>query len=47
MKVTELEDTQQAIEALKTKLTGDDVVLIKGSRGMHMDNIAPALEKVV
>lgn len=44
-KITELENAQQAIDLLRQRLTTDDVVLIKGSRGMHMDVIAPALEK--
>jgi UDP-N-acetylmuramyl pentapeptide synthase len=36
----------EAIEILKERLTGNDVVLVKGSRGMHMDNIVPALEQL-
>ncbi|TES92164.1 MAG: UDP-N-acetylmuramoyl-tripeptide--D-alanyl-D-alanine ligase, partial [Anaerolineales bacterium] len=42
--ITEVESTQDAIELMKEKLTRDDVVLIKGSRGMNMDNIVPSLE---
>jgi UDP-N-acetylmuramoyl-tripeptide--D-alanyl-D-alanine ligase len=42
--ITEVESTQDAIELMKEKLTRNDVVLIKGSRGMHMDNIVPSLE---
>ena len=42
--ITEVESAQDAIELMKEKLTRDDVVLIKGSRGMHMDNIVPSLE---
>jgi UDP-N-acetylmuramoyl-tripeptide--D-alanyl-D-alanine ligase len=45
--ITEVESTQDAIELMKEKLTRDDVVLIKGSRGMHMDNIVPSLEMYV
>jgi UDP-N-acetylmuramoyl-tripeptide--D-alanyl-D-alanine ligase len=39
-----LEDNQQVIDYLKNNLTEKDVVLIKGSRGMHMDRIVSALE---
>jgi len=42
--ITEVESAQDAIELMKEKLTRDDVVLIKGSRGMNMDNIVPSLE---
>jgi UDP-N-acetylmuramoyl-tripeptide--D-alanyl-D-alanine ligase len=45
-KVTQLDDSMEAIEILKERLTGNDVVLVKGSRGMHMDNIVPALEQL-
>ena len=45
--VTELDDTQQAIEVLKEILTGEDVVLVKGSREVQMDNIVPNLENVL
>jgi UDP-N-acetylmuramoyl-tripeptide--D-alanyl-D-alanine ligase len=44
--ITELADTQQAIEFLKTRLQDQDIVLVKGSRGMHMDQIVAALETV-
>jgi UDP-N-acetylmuramoyl-tripeptide--D-alanyl-D-alanine ligase len=37
-------DNQQAIEYLKGHLGEQDVVLIKGSRGMQMDRIVTALE---
>lgn len=43
-KVTELEDSEQAIDYLQKHLRGNDVVLIKGSRGMRMDRIVAALE---
>ncbi len=43
-RIVEVEDTQTATEALTKILGPDDVVLIKGSRGMRMDAIAPALE---
>jgi UDP-N-acetylmuramoyl-tripeptide--D-alanyl-D-alanine ligase len=37
-------DNQQAIEYLKDHLEAQDVVLVKGSRGMQMDQIVAALE---
>jgi UDP-N-acetylmuramoyl-tripeptide--D-alanyl-D-alanine ligase len=43
-KVTELEDSDQAIEFLQEHLQENDVVLVKGSRGMRMDRIVAALE---
>ena len=42
--ITELEDSQQAIVFLSDLLTENDVVLVKGSRSMHMDRIVSALE---
>jgi len=42
--ITELEDTQQAIEMLRQQLQAGDVVLVKGSHGMRMDQIVSALE---
>jgi len=42
--VTELEDSDEAIEYLQTRLQASDVVLIKGSHGMRMDRITAALE---
>jgi UDP-N-acetylmuramoyl-tripeptide--D-alanyl-D-alanine ligase len=44
--VTELDDAQEAVDLLKKTLTHDDVVLIKGSRGVRMDVIVPSLEKI-
>ncbi|MEN8240547.1 MAG: UDP-N-acetylmuramoyl-tripeptide--D-alanyl-D-alanine ligase [Chloroflexota bacterium] len=44
--IIEVEETTQAIEVLREQLNAEDVVLIKGSRGMRMDAISPALEKV-
>lgn len=40
----EFEDSLQAIEYLRDRLGGEDVVLVKGSRGMRMDRIVAALE---
>jgi UDP-N-acetylmuramoyl-tripeptide--D-alanyl-D-alanine ligase len=45
-KIIEVDETAQAIDVLREQLHSDDVVLIKGSRGMRMDAISPALEKV-
>jgi UDP-N-acetylmuramoyl-tripeptide--D-alanyl-D-alanine ligase len=44
--ITELADTQQAIEFLKARLKDQDIVLVKGSRGMHMEQIVATLETV-
>ena len=45
--VTEAADTIQAAEVLRKMIGPEDVVLIKGSRGMRMDAIVPALENSV
>jgi len=42
--IHELETTEQAIDMLQKGLGADDVVLIKGSRGMRMDRIVAKLE---
>lgn len=42
--IIEVEDSQQAIELLRKRLGPQDVVLVKGSRGMRMDLIVTALE---
>lgn len=42
--ITELDTVEQAIELLQQHLTPDDVVLVKGSHGMHMERIVAALE---
>ncbi len=42
--ITQLEDSQQAIEYLRPRLGKEAVVLVKGSRGMRMDYIVAALE---
>jgi UDP-N-acetylmuramyl pentapeptide synthase len=38
-------DSQQAINHLQDHVGRGDVVLVKGSRGMHMDLIVTALEE--
>ena len=43
-RISETESTQEAIKVLEALLEPDDVVLIKGSRGMRMDAIVTALE---
>jgi len=43
-KVTEFENTDEAISHLRQALTEKDVVLIKGSHGIRMDRIVAALE---
>lgn len=43
--ITELDDTSSAIDYLKDHLQQGDVVLVKGSRGMEMDQIVVALER--
>lgn len=43
-KIREVENSDQAIELLKSQLSPKDVVLIKGSHGMRMDRIVAALE---
>ena len=42
--ITELPDNQEAIAFLQDHLGPQDVVLVKGSRGMQMDAIVAALE---
>ena len=42
--VIELEDTGQALDLLRQVIQPQDVVLLKGSRGMRLDTIVPALE---
>ena len=44
-RVTQLADSQQAVDYLLPRLQSDDVVLVKGSRGMRMDYIVAALEQ--
>lgn len=43
-KIHSFEDNQGAIQFLNQNLTDKDVVLVKGSRGMRMDQIVAALE---
>ena len=42
--ISDFESNQQVIEFLLANLKSQDCVLIKGSRGMHMDQIVAALE---
>ena len=43
-KITEFENTDEAISHLRQALTEKDVVLVKGSHGIRMDRIVAALE---
>ncbi len=43
-RVTDLDNTDQAIEFLRDQLGPRDVVLVKGSHGMRMDRIVAAME---
>ena len=43
-KITEFENTDEAISHLQKSLTEKDVVLVKGSHGIRMDRIVTALE---
>ncbi len=42
--LTEFDDSEQVIEFLRGQLQAEDIVLVKGSRGMRMDNIVATLE---
>jgi UDP-N-acetylmuramoyl-tripeptide--D-alanyl-D-alanine ligase len=42
--VSEFEDTDAALDYLRSSLQAGDVVLVKGSRAVHMDRIVPELE---
>jgi len=42
--ITELDNSQQAIDYLRDHLKENDVVLVKGSRGMKMDQVVAELE---
>lgn len=42
--IVELDDVPAVIEYIKDRLSGSDVVLVKGSHGMRMDRIVTALE---
>jgi UDP-N-acetylmuramoyl-tripeptide--D-alanyl-D-alanine ligase len=43
-RITEFEDTNEAISHLQKSLVEKDVVLVKGSHAIHMDRIVSALE---
>jgi UDP-N-acetylmuramoyl-tripeptide--D-alanyl-D-alanine ligase len=45
--VVVLKDSQEAIEYLQARVGENDVVLVKGSRGMKMDQIVADLEEIV
>jgi UDP-N-acetylmuramoyl-tripeptide--D-alanyl-D-alanine ligase len=42
--VVELEDSEEAIVVLRRLVRAGDVVLLKGSRGVRLDHVVPALE---
>jgi len=44
LKITELADSEQAVDLLVNQLSETDIVLVKGSRGMEMDQIVANLE---
>jgi UDP-N-acetylmuramoyl-tripeptide--D-alanyl-D-alanine ligase len=43
-RITEFESSDEVIDHLRDRLRSDDVVLVKGSRGMEMDSIVATLE---
>jgi UDP-N-acetylmuramoyl-tripeptide--D-alanyl-D-alanine ligase len=45
-RISHFQEPQPAIQYLKERLNEGDVALVKGSRGMHMDDIVAALETV-
>jgi UDP-N-acetylmuramoyl-tripeptide--D-alanyl-D-alanine ligase len=42
--VVELDEAQQVVDYLQPRLQAQDVVLVKGSQGLHMDRIVATLE---
>lgn len=44
--VAAFDDKSELIEALRSRLAPDDLVLVKGSRGMRMEEIVHALQRV-
>ena len=38
------EDAEEAFEVLRPRLTGNETILLKGSRGVHLETLAPRLE---
>ena len=45
-RIVELESSEAAVEYLGPRLREGDVILVKGSRGMHMDAIVAGLESL-
>ena len=45
-KINEFDTSEEAVDYLKGHLDSNDVVLVKGSRGMQMEIIVTALETV-
>ena len=43
-KITEMDTPEEATALLRSRLTENDVVLVKGSLGMQMGSIVPSLE---
>jgi UDP-N-acetylmuramoyl-tripeptide--D-alanyl-D-alanine ligase len=44
-KIIMVNNSQEAVEFLRSRLTGQDIVLVKGSRGMRMERIVAGLEE--
>jgi len=44
-KITKLENSQQVVDFLNDRLDANDVVLVKGSHAMRLDQVVTALEK--
>ena len=44
-RVIEVDDREAALEALRPRLAGGDVVLVKASRGIALDQLVGALQR--
>ena len=44
-KITKLENSQQVVDFLNDRLDANDVVLVKGSHAMRLDQVVTALEE--